>query len=59
MDVTCHLDKADLQDYISRVFGSSYFVARVSRMHGGAQRWSTRLSAVMDFPAFCMCGIFL
>ncbi len=38
MDVTCHLDKADLQDYISRVFGSSYFVARVSRMHGGAQK---------------------
>lgn len=25
MDVTCHLDKADLQDYISRVFGKELF----------------------------------
>lgn len=38
MDVTCHLDQADLQDYIGRVFGSSYLVTSVSRMHGGAQK---------------------
>lgn len=38
MDVICHLDKTDLQDYIGRVFGTSYLVARVSRMHGGAQK---------------------
>lgn len=38
MDVTYHLDQADLQDYIGRIFGTSYLVARVSRMHGGAQK---------------------
>lgn len=38
MDVSCHLDQADLKDYIGRVFGSSYLVTSVSRMHGGAQK---------------------
>lgn len=38
MDVTYHIDQADLQDYIGRIFGTSYLVARVSRMHGGAQK---------------------
>lgn len=38
MDITCHLDQADLQDYIGKVFGTAYLVASVSKMHGGAQK---------------------
>jgi len=38
MDVTCHLNQTDLQDYVGRVFGTSYLVTSVSRMHGGAQK---------------------
>jgi hypothetical protein len=38
MDITCHLDQADLQDYMKKVFGTGYLVASVSKMHGGAQK---------------------
>lgn len=38
MDFACHLDQADLQDYIRRVFGTGYIIASVSKMHGGAQK---------------------
>ena len=38
MDITCHLDQADLQDYMGKVFGTGYLVASVSKMHGGAQK---------------------
>lgn len=38
MDITCHLDKVDLQDYVWKVFGADYLVDNVSKMHGGAQK---------------------
>lgn len=38
MEFTCHLDQADLQDYMRTVFGTGYSAARVSKMHGGAQK---------------------
>lgn len=38
MDITCHLDQDDLQDYMGKVFGTDYIVAHVSKMHGGAQK---------------------
>jgi tRNA A-37 threonylcarbamoyl transferase component Bud32 len=36
--MTCHLDSADLNEYIRSVFGNGYEVANVSNMHGGAQK---------------------
>lgn len=38
MEIFCHLDRTDLQEYLGKVFGNSYLVANVSRMHGGAQK---------------------
>ena len=38
MEFTCHLNQADLQDYIRTVFGTGYSATRVSKMHGGAQK---------------------
>ncbi|MFE9276776.1 phosphotransferase [Paenibacillus glucanolyticus] len=38
MGWTCHLDQADLQEYVEKVLGTGYVVAEVTRMHGGAQK---------------------
>lgn len=38
MEWTCHLDEADIQDHIAKVFGTGYVVANVTKMHGGAQK---------------------
>ncbi len=38
MDMLCHMDKTDLQNYTWKVFGAGYFVSNVSKMHGGAQK---------------------
>src|SRR4051794_30344231 len=38
MDITCHINQGDLQDYIWKVFGTSCLVVKVSKMHGGAQK---------------------
>lgn len=38
MNFTNHLDPADLQDYVKNIFGSSYLVSKVTKMHGGAQK---------------------
>lgn len=38
MDITYHLDPADLQDDMKKVFGTDYLVTRISKMHGGAQK---------------------
>ncbi|GIP26434.1 aminoglycoside phosphotransferase [Paenibacillus sp. J23TS9] len=38
MDIDCHLNKVDLQDYAWKVFGAGYVVDHVSKMHGGAQK---------------------
>jgi hypothetical protein len=38
LESTCHLDPADLQAYMGKVFGTGYLVASVSKMQGGAQK---------------------
>lgn len=38
MELTCHLDQADLQEYMGKVFGAGYLVAGIAKMHGGAQK---------------------
>jgi hypothetical protein len=38
LNFNCHLGQTDLQDYIEKVFGTSYEVVNVSKMHGGAQK---------------------
>lgn len=38
MKSTCHLDQSDLQEYMEKVFGASYLVSSVTKMHGGAQK---------------------
>jgi hypothetical protein len=38
LEFTCHLNQADLQEYVRKVFGTGYLVSNVSNMHGGAQK---------------------
>jgi hypothetical protein len=38
MEFNCHLDLADLQEYMGKIFGTSNLVENVTRMHGGAQK---------------------
>jgi hypothetical protein len=38
LEFICHLDQADLQEYMGKVFGTGYLVAGVTKMHGGAQK---------------------
>ncbi|MNI40530.1 Phosphotransferase enzyme family protein [compost metagenome] len=38
LEITCHLDPTDLQDYIGKVLGTGYLVANVTKMQGGAQK---------------------
>lgn len=38
MEFTCHLNQTDLQEYVGMVFGASYLVTDISKMHGGAQK---------------------
>lgn len=38
METNCHLDFADLQEYMGKVFGTSHLVRNVTRMQGGAQK---------------------
>lgn len=38
MAMNCHLELADLQEYIRRTLGSGYKITNVINMHGGAQK---------------------
>jgi hypothetical protein len=38
LEIYCHLDSASLQEYVGKVFGTSYLVQNVTKMHGGAQK---------------------
>lgn len=49
MDTTCHMDSADLQDYIKKVFGTDYIVSNDSRMYGGAQKVVYKIDCVNGF----------
>lgn len=49
MEFICHLNKIDLQEYMKNVFGDSYLVADVSRMHGGAQKVVYKIDCTNGF----------
>lgn len=45
----CHLDPAALQVYVEKVFGTSYCVAMVTKMHGGAQKVVYKIDCTNGF----------
>ncbi|WP_241781809.1 phosphotransferase [Paenibacillus sp. DMB5] len=51
VNVSCHLDPLALQEYIGQVFGSSYVVSGVSRMHGGAQKVVYKVDCTNGFSS--------
>ena len=55
MDIYCHLDKVDLQDYARKVFGAGYVVDQVSKMHGGAQKVVYKI----DFRNGFSCALYV
>ncbi|QGH35317.1 phosphotransferase [Gracilibacillus salitolerans] len=55
MEVTCHLDYADLQDYVKKVFGSGYLVVRISKINGGTQKVVYKL----DFSNGFSCILYI
>lgn len=51
VNVSCPLDPLALQEYIGQVFGSSYVVSGVSRMHGGAQKVVYKVDCTNGFSS--------
>lgn len=49
MDISCHLDHADLQEYVWNIFGTDYVISNVSKMHGGAQKVVYKIDFNNDF----------
>lgn len=49
MDWTCHLDQADVQECVKKVFGNGYVVADVTKMQGGAQKAVYRIDCYNGF----------
>ncbi|WP_246354181.1 phosphotransferase family protein [Paenibacillus phytohabitans] len=49
MENYCHLDPAALQAYVEKVFGTSYAVAMVTKMHGGAQKVVYKIDCTNGF----------
>lgn len=49
MKYHCHLDAADLQEYVKKVFGNSYLVTKVSKLEGGAQKVVYKLDCTGGF----------
>lgn len=47
----CHLDPTSLQEYIEKVFGTSYLVANVTKMHGGAQKVVYKVDCTNGFSS--------
>lgn len=49
MEIYCHLDAAALQAYLGKVFGTSYSVAMVTKLHGGAQKVVYKIECTNGF----------
>lgn len=45
----CHLDPASLQEYVEKVLGTSYVVANVTKLHGGAQKVVYKIDTTNGF----------
>ncbi|SEL79085.1 Phosphotransferase enzyme family protein [Paenibacillus sp. OK003] len=51
MKFCCHLDSASLQEYMETVFGMSYVVSNVTKMHGGAQKVVYKVDCTNGFSS--------